>query len=254
MNAYQLSTILHNSQVSPYSHLSRNSYSYDDPLNYTHIFEIPFADGIEVPFFIISLYNKFFFNKLYDKGFKNIAIPLFRAYKFMRYRTLPANFKDCFSSAFSLYGLKMLTNEPKGYYASPGIIFDSDYKALCAFTVKTHFYDKDGHLQLEYVDPLFRVAPEAFFNKNDNVCKFIRNSLIPYMLDLDTSVWVPNNTGNNSYTYDRNYCPIVCPHVDIGSIGLNIFPVSEPSISVTNDTLLKVVSDNLEDIDIDSET
>lgn len=214
---------------------------------YTHMFEFKVGDECEVPFFLLPHFVNFCINKLYDDGFQNIAVPLIVNKQLPSFKTLDPNIKDCFSKRFYVHGLCRLTNSPNITYAAPAVIFDSDFNVLCTLSLKFK-YKKTGDYgnKIFTIEKcLFRVSPKVYLDKKDKVCRYICNQLIPSFMDSNHGYYY-----NNSNDVIEVFNSLDKVAILIEDIPFNIVKASVPSISTTNEEIMKTVADNIEEIDL----
>lgn len=202
----------------------------------------------EVPTFAFNT----FINVLKDRRFEDNAIVavLKTLNKTPRYVTLSRYMKDILLEDFISDRLvklqeKKSTNEFVTYYATHGAIFREDFSPImmCSWQIK-RFKDNNGNYKYDFLRPIMRIDPACYVSKSDPIERFIANKLPveafssiiynPYRVSLpECFTQIDKSQLSVSLKVEIDRCPFVLKHADV------------PSISTTNESLLQVVIDHI---------
>ena len=125
------------------------------------------------------------------------------------------------------------------YYATFGAIFDASFKPLlmCSWLVER---DKrvDDKFCLKHIKPIVRIDPKCYIRKDNPIEKFIAGKFIQTVLGR-----VINNPNN---PYDSRHVEFAT--VEIAKCPFNLKLSEKPSISTTNEELLKIAEEHIDEI------
>ena len=167
------------------------------------------------------------------------------------YKSLDAIMKDVLTAKPSLHLCKVrVPGSPTVYYSTYGTVFDSRLKPLMMLSwVFERKADDNGKVKYHYKKPLLRLNPQTCLLKEDALQRFMAGRMLTG--SLESYVTIPYFVNMNefleqtrSYTDRRNFhvrieideCPFVIRGVDI------------PSISLTNEALLQMAADHIDEI------
>lgn len=127
------------------------------------------------------------------------------------------------------------------YYCTHGAILDHNYNPLLLMSWRLKI-EEELRIRYNPQEAVLRVSPLVFTDRATSVERFIINRIIPTALSI-SRIYPPNellssvnNTYNPKIKVEIAYCPFSITHTDA------------PSISTTNEELLSVALDNLDEL------
>lgn len=232
-----------------YSHAGRRHYIRNisnTPITVKKYMEIPIdSDVFELPLLAFEDFKKMHQN---EKIGDVIVASLYSYGQTSDYKSLDSIMKDTLSTHFDrhLYKVQM-PNSPNVYYTTFGAVFDENFTPLMTLSwIMERRVNKEGVVKYHYKKPLLRLNPYPCLNKEDTLQKFICGKWMTTA--LGATVYTP-------FTYDcRNF---IEPHgypgfnhvkVEIDECPFIIRGTEAPSISVTNEDLLQLAADHIDEI------
>lgn len=212
------------------------------------------GNTVEVPVFVINTFMDLVENHGIDDSPDEIAVSIKSEAFSSGYKSFDRCIKVSLSEDYKNSKLVLLEgkegNEKKAYYATKSALFDKDFKPLMMATWKLGKKDALQTLDLSgdkwfFEKPILRLTPEFYLSKYDNVGRFICKKMLPMIYDVLLAA--PSIHYYNS-KFEVNYREEYKPSVIIDNIPFEMRKVDVPSITTTNQDLLKVALDNLEDI------
>lgn len=167
------------------------------------------------------------------------------------YKSLDSIMKDVLTAKPSLHLCKVrVPGSSNVYYSTYGTVFDSRLKPLMMLSwVFERKPDGNGRMKYHYKKPLLRLNPQTCLLKEDALQRFMAGRMmtsslesyvtLPYFASMDEYL-----EQTHSYINRRSFqarieideCPFVIRGVDI------------PSISLTNEALLQMAADHINEI------
>ena len=221
-----------------------NRNTSNTPITVKKYMEIPIgSDVFELPLFAFEDFKKMHQNK---KEGDIIVASLYSCGQTSNYKSLDSIMKDVLSTYFDKHLCKVqIPNSPNTYYATFGAVFDENFTPLMMLSwIMERGVSEEGVIKYRYKKPLLRLNPYPCLNKEDALQKFICGRWMTTA--LGTRVCTPSTYGlGNSIepTYfsfgvkiEIDECPFVIRGTDV------------PSISVTNEDLLQLAADHIDEI------
>lgn len=231
-----------------YSQIRRQCYNRNTsntPITVKKYMEIPIgSDVFELPLFAFEDFKKMHQNK---KIGDVIVASLFSCGQTSNYKSLDAIMKDVLSTYFDRHLCKVqIPSSPNVYYATFGAVFDENFTPLMMLSwIMEREINEEGVIKYHYKKPLLRLNPYPYLNKEDALQKFICGRWMTTA--LGEAVCAPTFYGCSSFLERHGYlrfnlkieideCPFVIRGTDV------------PSISVTNEDLLQLATDHIDEI------
>jgi len=131
------------------------------------------------------------------------------------------------------------------YYGTCGAIFNKDFKpiAMCSWFIEK-FFSELGVQRYRFLQPILRIDPAAFVHGADSIERLVAKKLINYCLEAPK---------HPPYQWNRGVCFIADEDdypvkVVIEESPFNIRCVDKPSISTTNQQLLQIAIDHIDEV------
>lgn len=181
-------------------------------------------------------------NRLKD-GKGTIVAKLNTENRYCTYSSFAAIMKEVLEESYNRSRLVRITTKQGEntfvYYATIGAIFNSHFDPvlLCTWTVER--YEKNGTFEYRVIQPIVRISPECFMYRNNPIERFISGKFAQTALSIRCNP--PYSLTNGAYYNDKVL-------VEINKIPFNIKRADIPSISTTNEELIQLVKDNIDDI------
>ena len=133
------------------------------------------------------------------------------------------------------------------YYVSHGAVFNEklEYLLLCTWEIH-RVRHANNPCTYRYITPIIYVNPECFINPDDQMKKWVINHLISSGFSAD--IKAPGRGFDRSERWETALVSKL--KVEIGDIPFKISSVDVPSISTTNEELLQVAINHINDISI----
>lgn len=207
-------------------------------------------ERFEIPAFALYALDKAYPSQ--NVTFEEIVVKLNYVGVNSYYKTMDAAIRDALVHAYSSTRLHRLprTGDPeRTYYVTQGGIFDNDFNPVMLLTWELEKVPNTTSLRgFDYMfrKPILRVIPKVIINKSNALERYIVNKILPNVLNIYSIskpyMSLPFFTANNNITTDFK------PKVVIEKIPFEIKKADVPSVSTTNETLMKVALDNLEEL------
>jgi hypothetical protein len=207
--------------------------------------EIPIgSDVFELPLFAFKDFKNMHQNK---KIGDVIVASLYSCGQTSSYKSLDSIMKDVLSTYFGRHLCKVqIPNSPNVYYATFGAVFDENFIPLMMLSwIMEREVNEGGVIKYRYKKPLLRLNPYPCLNKEDALQKFIcgrwmTTALGTRVYTASTYDWrnliEPNFFGFEHVKIEIDECPFVIRSTDV------------PSISVTNEGLLQLAADHIDEV------
>lgn len=213
---------------------------------------VPFDnDYFEVPMF---LYHAFIKNISINPYLQPIVVNLYKEGE-SYYKTIDTSLRKNLSSSYYFAQLPTKGSE-KPYFISFGTIFDTDFNPVMMISWqirKVCSTDKSGlettsEFDYQFVQPILRIDPNVIINKSNTVERYIVNKILPSVLSLG-EIYCPSiGIKDNIIPWDsqnRKHVKVI-----IDKIPFEVKHPQAPSVSITNEKLLQVALDNIDNLNI----
>ena len=161
-----------------------------------------------------------------------------------RYKTMSKYMPGVLIEDIIAYGQLYLPikEENQHYYGCHGAIFTREFKPImmCSWMVEVHNSDDTTIYDFQY--PILRIRPECYLHQSNQMEKWIVKKLLP--LALTIKVCIPSME-DSAIRVPTQSLPI---KVEIADFPFKIRATEAPSISTTNEELLKVVINHAEEL------
>ena len=223
-----------------------NRSTSNTPITVTKYMEIPIgSDVFELPLFAFEDFKKMHQNK---KIGDVIVASLYSCGQTSNYKSLDSIMKDVLSTYFDKHLCKVqIPSSPNVYYATFGAVFDENFTPLMMLSwIMEKRINEEGVIKYSYKKPLLRLNPYPCLNKEDAIQKFICGRWMttalggavytPSFYDCESFIEPQSCLSFNHVKVEIDECPFVIKGTDV------------PSISVTNEGLLQLVADHIDEI------
>lgn len=164
------------------------------------------------------------------------------------YKTLDATLKNTLHKTSE--GAKLLrithSNDEHPYYCSFGAIYDRNYHPImmCSWIVQLIKEPEvsEAPYSFHLVRPILRVDPQVFIDRSNPIERYIVNKIIPAALTIS-----PNHCYHLPFSI-RDSSRSFRVKVEIDNCPFRITKPVTPTIETTNEALLKVALDNIDNI------
>lgn len=222
-----------------------NSLNREEGIKYM---VIPISEKpMEIPTFVLSQFETDF--RLIH-GRDALIVTLKHLGKNTNYKTLDASLRDSLTSTYTndyLIKLPNVKDTTRKYYVTCGAIFDENFKPIMmqSWEAKKALSDK-ATAYYDFLRPILRISPEVFINKSNSIERYIINKIVPTALSLNF-IGAPAAHGHDLFMGD-NLGKRFKAKVVIDKIPFEIKSVNVPSISTTNEELLNIALDNIDEL------
>lgn len=227
--------------------LNRGSNLYPGENRITSIkyMEIPVdSDVFEVPLFA---FHKFC--KMLDKGINasTIVATLYSCGAESSYKSIEAIMRNVLYTTFDCHLSKIQIDGTSNiYYATMGAVFDKDLNPLMVMSWQME-RQNDGRVTYSFKRPILHITPISFVRKEDPVQRFLVGKMLTTALDMD--ITTPNSVYANGVQFRTNRS-FFKMKVEIDDCPFNVKGIDVPSISVTNESLLQLAAEHIDEIEI----
>ena len=164
------------------------------------------------------------------------------------YKSLDSIMKDVLSTRFDKHLCKIqIPNSPNVYYATFGAVFDENLTPLMMLSwIMERRAKENGVVKYHYKKPLLRLNPYPCLNKEDALQKSICGRWMttalgcfihaPIFYDCDNFIEQPDYSQSYHVKVEIDECPFTIRGTDV------------PSISVTNEELLQLAADHIDEV------
>lgn len=165
------------------------------------------------------------------------------------YKSLEAVIRDVFPIRFNTHHLIKIPDQKdttKKYYITNGAIFDEDFNPIVLVTWQIQkVYSDNTSFKLNFIRPILRVSPEVVINRGNSIERFIVNKLMTNALSI-YRIEIPSINGND--IFEAQWGQSFKAEVVIDKIPFPVKKVDVPSISTTNEKLLDVALNNIDEL------
>lgn len=230
------------------SQIRRQYYSRNTsntPITVKKYMEIPIdSDVFELPLFAFEDFKKMHQNK---KIGDVIVASLYSCGQTSNYKSLDSIMKDTLSTYFDKHLCKVqIPNSPNVYYTTFGAVFDKNFTPLMMLSwIMEKREGEGGVIKYHYKKPLLRLNPYPCLNKEDALQKFICGRWMTTA--LGTRVYIPSTYGCVNFI-EPGYFSFDHVKIEIDECPFVIRGTDVPSISVTNEALLQLAADHIDEI------
>lgn len=228
------------------------SWKYNSPINRREeslYMIIPTTeDTLEIPTFTLGIFEK---NYSLRYGSDALVVTLKHIGKSSNYKTLDTSLKDSLTGTYTndfLVKLPDAKDSTRKYYVTNGAIFDEDFKPIMMLTweVKKALTDKETACY-DFLRPILRVRPEVFINKSNSIERYVINKIVPTALSLNY-ISAPFAHGYDLFKVNGITSRRFKAKVIIDKIPFEIKATDVPSISTTNEELLNIALNNIDEL------
>ena len=196
-----------------------------------------YKESFEIPVFLLE--------KLSIRNFPVASIDSFTVHlnnigAESTYKSLPLKVRDVLQTKFENMRLTKISLGTQGdnYYGTCGAIFNKDFLPIMIMSWRIEKFQQDNvdrAFIYKFVQPILRISPSVKRN--------IINQIIPNALDCECC----NPTLYNNPLFDNNY-RYFNVKVDIDNFPFSFSKVCAPSVSTTNEELLSVALDHIDEV------
>ena len=206
--------------------------------------EIPVdSDVFEVPLFAFRT-----FCYMLDKGINasTIVAALYSCGAESSYKSIEAIMRNVLYTTFGCHLSKIQIDGTSNiYYATMGAVFDKDLNPLMVMSWQME-RQNDEREPYNFKRPILHITPISFVRKEDPVQRFLVGKMLTTALDMD----IPEPyLFTNRLHFKTNESSFKIK-VEIDDCPFNIKGVDVPSISVTNENLLQLAAEHIDEIEI----
>ena len=222
-----------------------NRTASNTPITAKKYMEIPISsDVFELPLFAFEDFRKMHQNK---KTCDVIVASLYSYGQTSSYKSLDSIMKDILSTYFDKHLCKVqIPNSPNTYYATFGAVFDKNFIPLMMLSwIMEKKANAGGVIKYHYKKPLLRLNPYPCLNKEDVLQKFICGRWMTTA--LCTKVYIPSTYGCANFI-EPDYFSFDHVKIEIDECPFIIRGTDTPSVSVTNESLLQLAADHIDEI------
>ena len=215
--------------------------------------DIPINQSVfELPTFAFDIFMKTLENKEFDK--EAIVAVLRTRNRVPRYVTLNRYMRDILLQDFQYDTLVKLevkdngSNEPLIYYATHGMILDSQFTPImmCSWLMERDV-NEYGDYHYTFLRPIIRIDPNCYVARGNSMERFIANKLP--MVALDNTIHMPGARRlANCCTVVDNWSTGADLKIEIDKCPFVLRHTETPSISTTNEKLLKLAIDYIDEV------
>jgi len=216
----------------------------DDPFLYSHALELDASRcDFEVPVFLLASFASLVNSNDVGRLGKLVAYLSVKTYC-DSYKTAMPSMRELTKSCFTEQGLAKLkiVGKPFTYYGSVGALFDHALTPVYVSSWQLRREASGDHCTYQFIKPVFRLSPTVFLGSEDIIQKFVCNKLLK--LYMSNSVYPPYVGGY----FDRPQRAFPIETIISHDWPFFIRKPSEPTISTTNDSLLKVALEHCGEI------
>lgn len=216
------------------------------PVTVKKYMEIPIdSDVFELPLFAFEDFKKMHKNK---KIGDVIVASLYSCGQTSDYKSLDSIMKDVLSTFFDMHLCRVqISNSPNVYYATFGAVFDENFTPLMMLSwIMERRVNEEGVIKYRYKKPLLRLNPYSCLNKEDALQKFICGRWMTTA--LGETIYAPSFYDCSSFLEQQGYLRFNHVKIEIDECPFVIRGTDVPSISVTNENMLQLAADHIDEI------
>lgn len=233
--------------------LDQNNYSYNDwrtansPNDCIKYMEIPIKEKFfEIPVFAMPNFLRAA-NRGLDIGREAIIMQMLSLGRTSRYKSLERIMQDMLNESYQSklvkVSVKQSGDEYKTYYLTAGAVFDEDFDPvlLCSWQIERVFRMRERKYRI--AKPIIWMDPIEYIDRSSKMNKFLTDKMIATLL----TDRVPQLVTAHSWSLPSPP-GLTCPRLIIDECPFKFRQTALPSISVTNERLLKVAIDNIDEM------
>lgn len=227
-----------------YSHLREATYTCDEERSM--ILPIAYDEVMELPTFLMrtSLVSP----GLHSKSNDALVVNLCTQNKASTYKSMDAKVRNLISLSFSNYKLTSLEEDGtngRRYYMTQGAIFDEKFNPVMMMLWQIRLDTVGTSMMLRAIRPILRISPDVM-RKSDKVQRFILNRVLPATLEI-RNLYIDNLIPEiSNYREDRDKSFSIKVEIDQPSFPLK--RIEYPSVSTTNEKLLDIALDHIDEM------
>lgn len=225
----------------------RSQYrSMVDPITFEKYMEIPISsDVFELPLFAFEDFKRMHRN---EKIGDVIVASLYSCGQTSTYKSIDSIMKDTLSTYFDKRLCRIqVPNSTNVYYATFGAVFNENFTPLMMLSwIMERRVNEEGAIKYQYKKPLLRLNPYPCLNKEDALQKFICGRWMTTALGV--TVDTPSTYGCRSFIEQPDSFRFNHVKIEIDECPFVIRSTDVPSISVTNEDLLQLAADHIDEI------
>lgn len=211
---------------------------------------VPIEDRFEMPVFALSAFS---LNERIGGKTPPDSIVINLNYKGSRttYKSLDANMRNTLNTGYlnaRLIKMPGIGDSGRVYLTTQGAVFDDNYNPVMLLTweMERVYVEETSEYKYKFIRPVLRVKPDVIINKCNAMERYIVNKIIPTALSLNyiTTPAIHNTDIIITYYSSRSFKVKVI----IDKMPFEVRETDAPSVSTTNEELLKVALDNLEEL------
>ena len=217
--------------------------------------EIPISnDSFELPVFAIKNFVDLTVNNA-DLSTDVITAMLYTLDRKPRYKSIDRYMRDIILEKFTRDRLVKCEvkqgSETILYYGTHGAVFDKHFKPvmMCTWLMQRDWLNEETR-KYKFVKPVFRIDPSCFINQADPMQRWITRKAAamglsqvlepPYDYDLNEAFY--------THTDDPGHNQLSNLVVEVCECPFKIITADVPSISTTNESLLQLAIDHIDEI------
>ena len=220
--------------------------------------DIPIQDDVfEIPLLAFPTFNNILRE---DKDYSTdaIAVLLYDSGYCSRYKTVDRSMRDLIRETFEdTHLVKFVLEQGENFitfYGTHGAVFDKDYNLLmlCTWQIKRVVLSSEaegaaGEHRCVYkiIRPILHVDSSVYLNRRNSMERFIASKIINTCLEEGMTPPYGFQMPYIVDTVDSHPIPV---KVEIGEFPFTVRPIDTPSISTTNQSLLKLALDHIEEV------
>lgn len=219
-----------------------SSYHYEAGFQNKKYMEIPIDEWeMEIPVFAFPTFRNIIAETL---DVNSIIVHLETRWNQSCYTSLNKILEDTLRERYE--GTKLMVihdkTSTKLYYGTYGAIFNDKFEPIlmCSWVVRKYLLNNE--FNFECVNPIIRISPECFVSQSDSIERLISKKFP--MEALSGGKFHYFNREGRSLGYDPDG---YVPKIIIEKSPFSIKNIDVPSISTTNEALLKTALDNIDD-------
>jgi hypothetical protein len=167
------------------------------------------------------------------------------------YKSLDSIMKDVLSTSFDKHLCTIqITGSPNIYYATFGAVFDENFTPLMMLSwVMEKRTNSEGIIKYHYKRPLLRLNPHPCINKGDALQRFLASRMLT--TTLSTTAYIPYFYNCDGFIEQHRVFSIRDGYhikVEIDECPFTIKGIDTPSISITNEDLLQLAADHIDEV------
>jgi hypothetical protein len=229
--------------------ITRQSYGRSNisaPTTAKKYMEIPIsADVFELPLLAFKDFVKIHQQR---KESNMIVAQLYSCGQTSTYKSMDSIMKDVLSTYFDRHLSKIeIVGTNNIYYATFGAVFDENFTSLMMLSwIMERRVNEEGVIKYRYKKPLLRLNPYPCLNKEDALQKFICGRWMTTA--LGTRVHTPSAYYCRDFIEQSGYLSFNHVKIEIDECPFVIRGTEVPSISVTNEGLLQLAAEHIDEI------